>query len=254
VALGDDGSVWVAGDTAYPWVVGPGANPSADVFVTQLIPESSAPPDVSAVLNSASLQGTTIAPNQIITVVASGAGSDATLLVNGAALPTISSQNGMIVAQVPADFQAPASVNVGVQSGGRTSAPLVMPGDVAAPAIYTQDGSGTGSGLIFNEDGSLNSADNPATQGSVVSIACNGVGVDSPVHVYVDGALGDLLGATSQALPGLPGNAVILRVRIPTAFSMPPLVSVLLNVGGVGNVSGILSQPYVAIAITSTPR
>jgi hypothetical protein len=256
VALADDGSVWVGGDTAYPWANGPfggGAAATADVFVTQLIPEAAAPPDLTAVINSASRVGTAIAPNQIITVIAPGAGPDAAVLIDGVALPTISSGAGVIVAQVPADFQPPNAVNLTVQTQGEVSSPLLMPGAIAAPAIYTQDGSGAGLGLIFNDDGSLNAKDNPAAQGSVVSIACNGIGSDSPVNVYVNGGLTQFVDATTQALPGLPGAALILRVRIPLPDpnSPPPLalVSVVLNVGGDTNFSGIQSPDGVAIAV-----
>jgi uncharacterized protein (TIGR03437 family) len=256
VALADDGTVWIAGDTAYPWGAGPfagGAAATAQIFVTQLIPDTAAPPDVIAVLNSASLQGTTIAPSQIITVVAPGAGSDASVRINGALLPTLSSNNGVIVAQVPGDYQAASTVVVSVQEGNMSSAPLLMPGTIAAPAIYTQDGSGTGLGLIVNEDGSLNTSDNPAAQGSVISVACNGVGLGAPVNVYIDGVIGQIVGSSVQTLAGLPGAALILRVRIPapdaTHRPMPPIVSVMLNVGGVSNVSGILSPPYVAVTI-----
>jgi uncharacterized protein (TIGR03437 family) len=182
-------------------------------------------------------------------VIAPDARPDATVLVNGAPLPTLSSKNGVIVAQVPADFQVPPAVNVTVQSGAAISSPLLMRGEIAAPAIYTQDGSGTGLGLIFNEDGSLNSTSNPAAQGSVVSIAANGVIADAQLHVYIDGAIAPVLDATTQSLPGLPGAAVILHVRVPSGSPMPPLVSVMLNVGGVINVSGIQSPPYVTIAV-----
>lgn len=245
VVLADDGSVWIAGDTAYPWGAGAfagGALPTAQIFVTQLIPQPAAPPDLTAVLNSASLRGTSIAPNQIITVMAPGAGGDTAVLIDGVALSTISSSSGVILAQVPAGFQPPRSVNLSVRSGGAASAPLLMPGAAAAPAIHTQDGSGTGLGIIFNEDGTLNTTANPAGAGSVVSIACNGIGPDTPVIAYIDGGAATVLEASSQAIPGVPGTVVVLRMRVP--LKSTPLSAVTLSV------DGILSQPYVAIAIS----
>jgi uncharacterized protein (TIGR03437 family) len=239
VTVADDGSVFFAGSTA-------GA--TGNVFVAQLIPGPAALPELTAVLNAASQQGTNMAPNQILNVIAPGAGPDAAMLVDGVPLPVLSSKAGVIVAQVPADFQSSSAVQVTVQAGGGSSMPLLMPGAAAAPAIYTQDDSGTGLGVIFNEDGSLNTTDNPAAPGSEIAIACNGIGLDTPVKVYIDGSLAQFLDATAQALPGLPGNVVVVRARIPVT-KLPALVSVMLNVGGINNVSGILSPPYVAVAI-----
>ena len=256
VTLADDGSVLFAGDTAYPWGTGPlagGAVPPASIFVAQLIPEVSSTPELAAVLNAASRQGTRIAPNQIVTVLVRGAGADAAVWVDGAPLPVISASPGVIVAQIPADYQALPAVNLQVKAGDAVSSPLLLPGAIAAPAIYAQDGSGQGLGLIFNEDGSLNGAANPAAPGSVISVACNGIGPSTPVSVYIDGSLAKLVDAQVQSLAGLPGAATILRVRIPTQdethYKMLPLVAVMLNVGGVSNVSGILSPPGVAVAI-----
>jgi uncharacterized protein (TIGR03437 family) len=255
VTLADDGSVYFAGDTAYPWGIGPfagGAVPPANIFVAQLIPEPSGPPELAAVLNAASEQGTSIAPNQIITVLAPGAGTDAAVIVDGTPLPVISASAGVIVAQVPSDYQPAPAVNVQVRAGDATSPPLLLPGAIAAPAVYTQDGSGQGLGLIYNEDGSLNATANPAPQGSVIAIVCNGIGSETPVNVYIDGLLAALLDAQVQIRPDR-AAVMVLRARIPgtdvTHFKMPPLVSVTLNVGGVSNFSGILSPPGVAVAV-----
>ena len=256
VALADDSSVFVAGDTAYPWGTGPFAGaavPPANLFVARLVPGPVSLPDVTAVLNAASQLGTRIAPNQIITVLAPGAAADAGVLLDGVPLPVLSSSLGSIVSQIPADYQAPGAVNLQVQSGDALSAPLLLPGAAAAPGIYTQDGSGQGLGLIFNEDGSLNTTANPAAQGSAVSIVCNGAGLATPLTVYISGFAANLLDEQVQPIAGLPGAALVLRVRIPgtdvTHFKMQPIVSVTVNAGGVSNVSGILSQAGVGIAI-----
>jgi hypothetical protein len=256
VALADDGSVMFAGDTAYPWGGGPfagSAAESADIFVVQLVPEPASPPDLAAVLNAASLQGTRIAPNQIITVLARGADANAGVLLDGVPLIVLASSPGNIVAQIPADYQAPAAVNLQVRSGDAISQPLLLPGAAAAPGVYTQDGSGQGLGLIFNEDGSLNTVANPAAQGSTVSIACNGAGPGTPLSAYIGGFLANIVDAQVQPITGLPGAVLILRVRVPdtgaTRFKLLPIVSVTLNAGGVNNVSGILSQAGVGIAI-----
>jgi uncharacterized protein (TIGR03437 family) len=55
-----------------------------------------------------------------------------------------------------------------------------MPVLDSRPGIYTVDGSGVGLGAILNEDGTVNSAANPARRGSVVTIYGTGGGEADP--------------------------------------------------------------------------
>ena len=50
----------------------------------------------------------------------------------------------------------------------------VLPVVSVTPGIFTIDGTGTGQGAIVNQDGTVNSAANPAARGSVVSIYMTG--------------------------------------------------------------------------------
>jgi uncharacterized protein (TIGR03437 family) len=50
----------------------------------------------------------------------------------------------------------------------------------AAPGIFAQNSGGTGPGSVRNQDGTLNTASNPAAAGSVVSIYGTGQGQVSP--------------------------------------------------------------------------
>jgi uncharacterized protein (TIGR03437 family) len=237
--------------------------PDSDIFVAGLGQVPPAPPVLQGVVNSASLVGTRIAPNQEITVLAPGAGPDSVVLVDNHPLPVLSAAPGKIVAQIPIDQPITDASTLRVQSDGSLSDPLLVAGAAAAPAIYTRDGSGHGEALVFHEDGSLNSPDNPAAPGSIIAIACNGVGritfdgdyavAERPVSVYVDGFYANGVDAHMAQIPGIPGDTYVIRVYVPVpkidGFKMPPLVSLTLNVGGTSNVSGILSQADVAISI-----
>jgi uncharacterized protein (TIGR03437 family) len=129
----------------------------------------------------------------------------------------------------------------------------------AAPALFTLDNSGKGQGFVLNEDGIPNSAANPATQGSVITLVATGVGqTDLP-------GTDDQVGPERSGTPLLPivagiGNAgaevvftgvpanmpegyTLIRARVP-ADSIPgdavPLVIVL---------GDAFSQPGVTVAI-----
>ena len=266
VAVADDGRVLFAGDTSNASSFFGSTSTlaaSSDIFVVDLELVPAAPPVLLGVTNPASQVGTPIAPNQSITVLAAGAAPDATVLLDGQPLQVLQAGAGSIVAQIPSDSPVAGAHRIQVQSGGLLSDPLLVAGSVAAPAIYTQDGSGRGEALVFHEDGTLNSPGNPAAPGSIIAVACNGVGrvtfdgdyavAATPVSVYVDGFYADGVDAHMVQLPGIPGDTYVIRVYVPNpripGFKMPPLVSLTLNIGGTANASGILSQADVAISI-----
>ena len=266
VAVGGDGKVFFAGDTSNATTPIAGTttpSAAADSFVVDLNMVDSAPPVIQAVVNQASQVGTRIAPNQTIVVTAAGAGSGAVVLLDDQPLPTLTADAGRIVARIPVDYPVTSARTLRVQSGSVVPDPLLVAGAAAAPAIYTKDGSGRGEALVFHEDGSLNSPDNPAAPDSIIAIACNGVGrvtfdgdyavAAAPVSVYVDGFYANGVDAHMVQLPGIPGDTYLIRVRVPNppieGFKLPPLVSLTLNVGGTSNLDGSRSQAQVARSI-----
>jgi uncharacterized protein (TIGR03437 family) len=58
--------------------------------------------------------------------------------------------------------------------------PLEVPVVDASPGIFTLDASGSGQAAVLNQDGSINSLDNPAAQGSFISVFVTGVGQMHP--------------------------------------------------------------------------
>ena len=62
-----------------------------------------------------------------------------------------------------------------------------LPVVAAAPGVFTANASGTGPGAIVNQDGTLNSRDNPSAPQSVVALYATGGGETVPASV--DGAI-----------------------------------------------------------------
>src|SRR5262249_5297444 len=108
----------------------------------------------------------------------------------------------------------------------------------AAPGIFTMNGSGTGQAAIINQDGSLNTASNPAPRGTIVSVYATGQGSETAANVKLT------IGGYSADLPyagPAPGFAGLMQInaQIPGGFLQPGIQPVLLTVGGAQSQSGV---------------
>lgn len=91
----------------------------------------------------------------------------------------ISVTPGKIVAIAPYDLAGKAQTSVQVIFQGTASAPVLA--DVQADIAYRSlDGSGAGQAYAINPDGTLNSAQNPAPVGSIVTVQITGIGAIDP--------------------------------------------------------------------------
>lgn len=151
---------------------------------------------VTAVGNAANFQAP-VAPGSLATVF----GTDlATGTSAPSSLPFPTTFNGVSVSvagrPAPITYLSPTQINfqvpyatppgnasLTVTTGGQTSAAVQFTVRAAAPAIFEY---GTNRGIVQNQDGSLNGADNPAAAGSAVVVYLTGIGATSPA--VADGA------------------------------------------------------------------
>lgn len=162
---------------------------------------SPSPVSVDFVNNAASNQFLGISPGEIVTIKGSGlgpaqlvsakAGNDglyptqlggATVQFNGIAAPLLYASSTQVAAVAPYGVTG-ASVQAVVSYQGQASLPLTMQVFAYAPGLFTSDGSGVGQAAAINQDGTLNSASNPAPIGTVVSLFATGLGQTSPAAV-----------------------------------------------------------------------
>jgi uncharacterized protein (TIGR03437 family) len=204
---------------------------------------------VNMVASAASILGGGIAPGEVLIVRGQGLAPDAQVLVDGAALDTVSRSDNSITVTLPAGYASRVGQAAAVQirSGGQLSNTLVAPVVNASPGIYSVDGSGFGLGFILNEDGSPNSPANPVPENGVITICATGVGPDSaglpPIAVFIDGFYASGVDAKFGPVDGLPGSVYQVRVIVPHPadwvdrnpnllnFKMPPTVPVRIQVG-----------------------
>jgi uncharacterized protein (TIGR03437 family) len=209
-----DGTVRIGGVTNVGAYSGGG-----DIYVNNLA--LAAPPAlrIDAVENAASLLDGPISAGETIVVQGAGFGSNAELLIGGAAVPAISVTATAITAVVPQNVPNGAA-EFQVQSGGASSNQVLIPVSVTSPGIFSQNGLGYGQGYILNKDGTLNTPSNPAAPGDPITIFATGVGPVSftavstqnyavtqfPVNVFIDEFYANGVAAVMGPVQGFPGS------------------------------------------------
>lgn len=182
------------------------ANYCGDAFIARFDFGDAGTPSID-VLNGASRLPGAIAAGQAVIIRHPTITEDVrTVLFNEIATPVLKASAGEVLVTVPANIVGTRS-NVRIEVGARSA-------DVglAAPGIFTLDGSGRGEAALLNADGSVNSEENRAAPGSVVAIYTTGVG--STATVYVGGKPVEVLFAGPA--PGVASGVQQINFRAPS--------------------------------------
>jgi uncharacterized protein (TIGR03437 family) len=200
---------------------------------------------VSAV-NAASLETGPVAPGMLLDVLDTGlTAADApnvqvlfqTTSVNSppVQIPAqiLSINSGTVVLVAPPQIAA-GNVTLQVLNNNVQIAQITSVVAAAAPGLFTSSG---GQALVVNEDGSLNSATNPAARGSIVVLYGTGQGISGlAVSVAVGGYAANVL--YSGPVAGYPGLWQ-LNVQMPAGYVAPGTMAVIVNVGGASSQPGV---------------
>ncbi|MBS1859397.1 MAG: hypothetical protein JST11_28745 [Acidobacteria bacterium] len=212
-------------------------------------------PAVATIANAASYDAAAVSPGEMIAIFGSHLGPaggapltlDNTGMVpttlagvqvyfDGAAAPVTYASDSQVNAIVPFGLSA-NSTQVTVQYLGQASLPVSVPVAQATPGVFSSDGSGAGPAIVVNQDGSVNSAANPAAPGSVITLYATGAGVLSPIAP--DGSIVD-----ASALP---------QVTLPFGALIGNQPAQVLYAGGApGMVEGVL-QVNLQVPATAAP-
>ncbi len=234
-------------------------------------------PTISAIVNGASYETSGFSPGAIVSIFGSLLGpqtgesfsvsskgtldttlAGATITVEGIPAIPIFVQSGQINVILPYTLGTGGEANVVVQYNNLTSADFSIPLMPADVQIFTANASGSGPGSILNQDGSVNTASNPAAPGSYVSVFGTGGGALSPA-VTSGNVAGDTLSwvtlpysatvngelANAQyagSAPGLVYGVYQFNVQVP-ADVPPGAAPIVLNVGA------STSQPNVTVFV-----
>jgi uncharacterized protein (TIGR03437 family) len=159
-------------------------------------------PAVAAVTNAASNAVQPVSPGMIFVAYGTAMGPStlvgAELDANGRVATTVSGSQILFDGQpapivytsatqfsgiVPYSVSGKTTTQVTSVYQGVTSAPLTVPVGSAAPGIFSANFSGTGQAAAFNQNGSANSAANPAAAGQIVVLYGTGEGLLLPTPV-----------------------------------------------------------------------
>ncbi len=176
------------------WFVGGGSG-----SVAQLVPADAPELAIDAVQNAFRLNGGPAAPGELLRVVAPdlrpGKAEEhylylpaplpteiggTRLLFDGQPVPLMSVMDGTVVAAAPFSLTPGANVNVELEYAGKRSNTMRMNVVAHDPGLWSADGSGTGQAFAQNADGRMNSPDNPAAVGDLITIFFTGAGVTKP--------------------------------------------------------------------------
>jgi uncharacterized protein (TIGR03437 family) len=218
--------------------------------------------------NAASYAGASVAPGEILVIYGSGLGPDTLataqldsrgyvstslagtqVLFDGVAAPIIYTQAPNVSVVVPYEVSGKPLTQVQVSYQGHVSNTVSMAVSAVMPAIFTADYSGHGQGSIVNQDGTVNSANNPAPVGSYVSVYATGEGQTNPAGIDgkpavppapvpvvqpVTATVGGLPALVQYAggAPGFVAGALQVNVQIPEGVAADSSVPIVINIGG----------------------
>jgi uncharacterized protein (TIGR03437 family) len=187
----------------------------------------------AAIVNAASYAGGAIAPGELLTIFQANFGpgtlvpaaldsnglvssnlSGTQVFFDGKAAPLIYSLAGQVSAVVPYEVSGKQQTAVQYEYNSVMSNTVTVPVAATAPAIFTQNASGTGPGSVQNSDYSLNTAANPAAGGSFIIVYATGGG--TIMGGATDGALAP--GTGNQTWPV---TATIGGVTAPVIYAGP---------------------------------
>lgn len=189
-------------------------------------PPATPKPVLTSVVHGATFETGPVAPGSFLTLRGSNlTGPSVVVTIGGRNARVVYSSSDQINVQVPDELPS-NTVQVVVSVSGVASDPLTVNVAAVNPGIFSPG--------ILNQDGSLNSASNPAHTGSFVQVFATGLlppsgegTVDVTIHAL---AAPDV--AYAGPAPGIPGLQQV-NVRVPAGYpTMMTYIAVCTRAGG----------------------
>lgn len=286
IALDLSGNAWVTGQTvsgdfptsqdALYGAYAHGYGGASDAFIARIedrpsLVEPCLP--ATAVRNAASFLPGPVAPGEIITIFGAGLGpavlagltldsagavsrllAETRVLVDGNPVPILYTRSDQLSAIIPYSVAGDTTANIEVEFRGKKTANFTVNVDSAAPALFAA-GNGAGQGAILNQNGSYNSAANPAARGEVVVLYGTGEGQTEPpgmegtvtgisppkpvlmVKVRIGGR--DAIVQYAGEAPGLVAGVLQVNAVVPANVAPGSQVPVMLTVGNFSSQFGV---------------
>ncbi len=233
---------------------------------------------ITAVSNAASSQSGPVSPGEIVTITGTNIGPTApaslTLdqngnvsssiggvqaLFSGIPAPLTYASSSQINAVVPYGIIGLVNPSLQINFQGQLSNTFALQSAPTVPALFTLNASGTGPGAILNQNGTVNSAANPAAKGSYIVLYATGEGQTAPPGVTGKIttvsptppltpqpllSVGVAIGGQSAAVafygeaPGIVSGVLQINAQIPATVTSGNL-AVQVSIGGTSSQSGV---------------
>lgn len=223
ITIDSGGNIWIAD--------------AANNRIRELTPSTATLAASSMTLvNAASSATGPIAAGEIVSIFGAGFVANQTqVLFDGQSATLFYVGANQINALAPAQFTA-NSAEITISVNGVKIANWTASVAAGSPALFTMNG-GAGQAAATNQDGSVNSASNPAMRGSIVTFYGTGQGSAPAVISLTIGSYPAQLLYSGPA-PGFPGLMQI-NAQVPGGFLPPGNQPVVLTVGTAASQSGV---------------
>jgi len=186
----------------------------------------------NSILNAASFTAD-LSPGALFSIFGSGMagpGVKTSVQIAGLAAPVIAQTPFQVNGQIPADLP-PGTYNISLSSPYGTAEQPIQIAAVSPGIFQVTDQLGA----VLNEDGTLNTRDNPARRGQVVVVYCTGLGAvtrQGNLMIAQVPAAGLVQGITwTAAFAGLsPGFIGLYQVNLPIPVATPPGLNLTLAI------------------------
>jgi trimeric autotransporter adhesin len=185
-----------------------------------------------------------VAPGELVTLWISGllpAGALASNLAvtfNGTAAPLLYTSLNQIDAVTPFELAGQGNAQIGLYYQSQQVFLGSIAVAVSEPGIFSVNGLGSGQAIIMNQDGTLNSASNPAPRGSIAAMFGTGFGAMNP-------GLGD--GVIAPLSP-TPTNTPVASVAVEVGGNAATIV---YNGPAPGAIAGLMQVNFIVPAAAS---
>ncbi len=200
--------------------------------------------DFSSLVNAASFDAGSVAPNTILTFFGNGlGGGEPVVKLAGQSLNVLYSDDNQINIVAPMSFPSSTRrANLEIIQAGNVVASKEVNASAAAPALFTISQTGRGQVAVLNQDYSVNSIAAPAVRGSHIMIYGTGFGVAN--EVGTDG-LSILRSGVTATIGGKPADVTFaglafgytsglqqINVKVPENIPAGSSIGVQLMVNG----------------------
>lgn len=191
-----------------------------------------APILVASAVNAASLTPGPLAPGMLMALLGTGLTfndiAETQVLFNTTSTPILSITPTQVLVRVPVSLQGTASVQITVKNQNLQLAQITANVVDANPALCA---------AAINQDGTLNSASNPAVRGSIITLYGTGEGVTGlPFSVSIGGYAAPILYAGPA---GSYAGMFQINAQVPSGYFNGGTLPIEVNVGSYAAQSGL---------------